>query len=177
MLLFELFIHPTFTDLNKIQKNFVYFFKYKNYLARYKILVYTKFKKKDFNLSKFHKLNIEFHKIDDTISGIKELWTSNMDNYNDYDWVIHYDVRDRLLEFDFIKMIFKKSKNNTFVKKNMREVYDNLFCINFDLMVKFILSKNNNLDPNFIMTNSNNYYFLKYMNIITKNDNGDNIYI
>lgn len=114
-------------------------------------------------------------RIDDNITSLKILWTKNIEIYNNINWVIHYDIEDELFEFDFIKMIFKKMKN-TFVKKNLDEIYENLFCINTDLLINFVTS-DQKLTPSFITHNASNYYFLKYMNVISKNKNGENIYI
>ena len=121
------------------------------------------------------KLNIQFFKINKNITEIRKLWNNNRDIYRREDWVIHYNLNNKILEFDFIKMIFKKLKN-TFVKKNKNEIYYNLFCINSNLIFKFI-NQNSILNYNFIIRNSNNNYFLKYMNIISKNESGENIYI
>lgn len=175
-MLFEIYIHPKLNDKKIIQKNMESFFQFKNYLTKHKIIIYTKFDKEDFVLKKVQKLDINYVKITDEITNIKKLWITFIDNYKDQDWIIHYEIQDRLIEFDFVKMIYKKTKD-TFVKKNSNEIYFNLFCINIDLILKYIMSKNMLLNPDFIVKNSRNYYFLKYMNIISKNINGENMYI
>ena len=172
---FEIFIPPDFDDLNIIQNNINWFFKYKNYLNKHSILIYTKYEESQLNIKKSQKLNIQYIKIPENITTIKKLWEKYSNNYNQHDWIIHYNVKYRLIEFDFIKMIFKKLKN-TFVKKNQDIVYYNLFCINYDLLTKYISSNVQDISPLFIINNSDNYYFLKYMNIISKK-NGTNIYI
>ena len=174
-MLFEIFIEPQMTDLEVLQNNLNWFFKYKNYLQKHKIIIYTKFNEDDFNIKKVQKLDIQYVKITDDITSLKKLWIKYIDNYKE-DWIIHYNIKDKMIEFDFIKMIFKKQKD-TFVRRNNYEIYENLFCINLDLMIKFITSNLSNINPEFIVNYSRNYYFLKYMNIITKNRNGFNIYI
>ena len=175
-MLFEIFIHPDIDNKEKIEQNLKSFFQFKNYLTKHKIIIYTKYTKEDFNIKKIQKLNIKYEKIGNNITNIKHLWTNFIDNYKDINWVIHYEIQDRIIEFDFIKMIYKKTKD-TFVKKNPFQIYHNLFCINVDLILKFIIANTKILDPDFIVSNSKNYYFLKYMNIISKNEKGENIYI
>lgn len=175
-MLFEIFIDPNLKDKEMIDKNLASFFQFKNYLTKHSIIIYSKYNKEDFNIKKVQKLNIKYQKINNEINNIKILWTNYINNYKDVDWVIHYNIQDKLIEFDFVKMIYKKTKD-TFVKKNSYEIYYNLFCINVDLILKYIISKYSKLTPEFIINNSQNYYFLKYMNIISKNENGDNIYI
>lgn len=174
-MLFEIYINPKNTNLEKIKRNLISFLRFKSFLDRYDIIIYTKYSSLDFDLRKFSKLKIHFVRITDEITSLKKLWIANIEVYNNVNWVVHYDIQDELLEFDFIKMIFKKMKN-TFVKKNQNEIYTNLFCINTDLLINFITSSKE-LTPRFIMHNSSNYYFLKYMNIICKNKNNANIYI
>lgn len=175
-MLFEIYIHPKFKNKEVILVNLQSFFKFKNYLSKHRIIIYTSFKSTDFDLKKYHKLNIKFVHINDTIANLRQLWIKNLDNYNNEEWIIHYNIEDRMLEFDFIKMIFKKVQN-TFVKRNSYDIYKNLFCIHIDLLLKFISSDYYHLDPKFIIYNSHNYCFLKYMNIISKNEMGENIYI
>ena len=176
-MLFEIFIHPQLKDKEHIQNNLYSFFQFKNYLTKHRVVIYTMFDEDDFDMKKIKKkLQLEFVKITDGIDNIKSLWRKYYDIYKEEEWIIHYDIRDKIIEFDFVKMIYKKTKD-TFVKKNHYEIYDNLFCINIDLMLKYIISNNTILNPEFIVINSKNYYFLKYMNIISKNDYGENIYI
>lgn len=173
-MLFEIYIHPKLNDVKQIQQNLKSFFKYKNFLDKHTIIIYTKFQESDFYFKKF-KLNIQFILINDNIQTLRELWIQNIHIYENINWVIHYEIEDEIIEFDFIKMIFKKIKN-IFVKKNSNDVYHNLFCINTNLLLAYI-SCNDKLNPEFIIKNSSNYYFLKYMNIISKNEYGENIYI
>ena len=175
-MLFEIFIHPSLKNKEEIDKNLNSFFQFKNYLTKHQIIIYTKYDKEDFNIRKVQKLNIKYEKITNNVKDIKTLWIEYINNYRNVNWVIHYEIQDRLIEFDFIKMIYKKNKD-TFVKKNPFEIYNNLFCINVDLILKYIISNNIQMTPDFIITNSKNYYFLKYMNIVSKNENGENIYI
>lgn len=176
-MLFEIFIHPQLKDKEHIQNNLYSFFQFKNYLTKHRVVIYTMFDEDDFEMKKIKKkLKLEFVKITEGIDNIKSLWRKYYDIYKEEEWIIHYDIRDKIIEFDFVKMIYKKTKD-TFVKKNHYEVYDNLFCINIDLMLKYIISNNTILNPEFIIINSKNYYFLKYMNIVSKNDYGENIYI
>ena len=176
MIIFELFIPPNQKNKEKIEKNLLYFFKYKNYFSKSKVIIYTTYEKQELQLKKYQKINIEFVKINQNIKTISDLWFKYSQNYHNVDWIIHYNLKDRLLEFDFIKMILKKIRN-TFVKKSPNEIYDNLFCINTVLLFKFIQSKNKMLTPDFIIRNTLYYNFPKYMNIISKTNTGTNIYI
>ena len=176
-MLFEIFIGPDITDLSKIRTNLISFLKFRNFLDKHKVFVYTKFDKGQLSIpNKYLKLDIDFVKIDDNITSIKKLWTEKRNLYDSHMWIIHYNIKDQIIEFDFIKMIFKKLKN-TFVKKSHTEIFDNLFCINKHLMEKFIQADCGYIDVPFILSNSQDYYFLKYMNIITKTKDNRNIYI
>lgn len=177
MILFEIYINPLLTNLDNIRKNLYSFLKFKNFLDKFNIVIYSKYKSLDFNLKKFSKLKIHFVRIDEKTTNLWNLWSKNIEIYNNVNWVIHYDIEYELIEFDFIKMIFKKLKN-TFVKKNHKVIYTNLFCIDTDLLIHFVTSSyNKELTPDFILNNSLNYYFLKYMNIVSKNERNENIYI
>jgi len=175
-MLFEIYIPPYLEDLEKIQQNLNSFLKFKNFLDKFDIIIYSKFHPDTFNLKRFYKLNIRWLSIDENTNDLYTLWIKNIKEYEDLDWVVHYDVRDKLIEFDFIKMIFKKIKN-TFVKSSYNTIFTNLFCIDTNLLIKYISNKNNNFDPDFILNNSFNYYFLKYMNILSTDKNCKNIYI
>jgi len=174
-MLFEIYINPKLTNLKNIQKNLNSFLRFKSYLDRYNIIIYTKYSSLDFDLKRFSKLKINFVRINNKVTSLRQLWTENIEIYNNINWVIHYDIEEELIEFDFIKMIFKKLKN-TFVKKDYNNIYENLFCIDTNLLINFVTSTND-LTPEFIMRNTCNYYFLKYMNIVSKNSKGENIYI
>ena len=176
-MLFEIFIGPEITDLSQIRTNLISFLKFRNFLDKHKVIVYTKYDKTQFGIpNKFLKLDIDFIKIDENITSIKKLWVDKKSLYNDYNWIIHYNIKDQIIEFDFIKMIFKKLKN-TFVKKSHTEIFDNLFCINKDLIQKFIQTDYEYIDVPFILSNTQDCYFLKYMNIVTKTKDNRNIYI
>lgn len=175
-MLFEIYIPPELTDFDIIQDHLFSFLKFKNYLDKHRIIIYSLYEKKDFELRKFTKLDIQFKKISEDIDTLKDLWVKNIDIYREENWVVHYNLSNKLLEFDFIKMIFKKLKN-TFVRRSKSEVYDNLFCIHVDLMFRFIIDDNKVLTPEFITRNCGNYYFLKYMNIVSKDKYGEYIYI
>lgn len=174
-MLFEIYITPKLKDIELIRKHLMFFLKYKNYLSKHQIIIYSLYNKEDLINKKYQKLNIEFCLIRNTTTDIKTLWINNIEKYLNQDWIIHYELENRLMEFDFIKMVFKKLKN-TFVKKN-HIVYTNLFCIDQDLLLRFINSENKILTSDFIVSNTHNFYFLKYMNIISKNEFGQNIYI
>lgn len=173
-MLFEIFIEPQFTNLDIIQKHLNNFFKFKNYINKHKIIIYTNINPNLLTIKKNSKIN--FIHINSDIITIKQLWKQNIELYNNEEWIIHYNLKDRLIEFDFIKMILKKQKN-TFVKKNSYEIYNNLFCIDKNLFMNYILNDDAILNIEFIMQNTNNYYFLKYMNIISINEANENIYI
>jgi len=175
-MLFEIYINPKFNNLNKIKTHLNSFFRFKSFLDRYNIIIYTKYSSLQFDLKKFSKFKIHFITIEENITSLRQLWTQNIQIYNNVNWVIHYNIQDELIEFDFIKMIFKNMKN-TFVKKDFHNIYENLFCIHTHLLNNFITSNNNHLTPIFIMRNTYYYYFLKYMNIISTNSKGENIYI
>ena len=176
-MLFEIFIHPEFKNKEHIQDNLYSLFQFKNYLSKHNIIIYSIYNEDDFDMKKIQKkLKIEFVKISEGIDNIKTLWRKFYDLYKDEDWIIHYEIQDKIIEFDFVRMLYKKTKD-TFVKKNNYEIYNNLFCIHSDLILKYIISDISVLNPEFIANNSKNYYFMKYMNIISKNENDENIYI
>lgn len=171
-MIFEIFINPELTNFEMINRNLVSFLKFKNYLEKYDIIIFTKYRSLDFDLKKFSKLKIYFVKIEDDVTTLRKLWSKNIEIYNNTNWVVHYDIKDEIIEFDFIKMIFKKFRN-IFVKKNNSEIYQNLFCINTELLVKFITTMDDeNLNSEFIIKNTTEYYFLKYLNVVQDKESG-----
>uniref|UniRef100_A0A6C0E3Q7 Glycosyltransferase n=1 Tax=viral metagenome TaxID=1070528 RepID=A0A6C0E3Q7_9ZZZZ len=70
-------------------------------------------------------------------SGLLETWGFCMDIIKQYDWVIHFETRQILENFDFV-INFLESNRNLFTLGDSVHFNTGLFCIDSSLLLKYI---------------------------------------
>jgi hypothetical protein len=70
-------------------------------------------------------------------SGLLETWGFCRDIIKQYDWIIHFETRQILKNFDFITN-FLESNRNLFTEGNSLHFNTGLFCINSSVLLKYI---------------------------------------